>query len=152
MQDPSRLGQRASNFLEEYREMQTNMFVPTTNARSSTWSSPPQRCFKLNFDVAIFHDINASRLRTMIRNKLVEVMASLSAIGSSVIDSEEAKVLAYCKALEIAVDSGFSKLIVEADNMTVIKSISCPRPNQSRLGHFVYRYLMHCLCSILCVY
>ena len=133
--------------------MQTHMFIPTSNARSSTWSPPPQRCFKLNFDVAIFHDINASGLRTLIRNDLGEVMASLLARGSLVIDSEEAEVLACCKALEFTVDSSFLELIVEGDNITVMKSISCPRPNQSRLGHLYTQCIAFALyfVSINCV-
>ena len=74
----------------------------------------------------------------MIRNELGEVgevMASLSTRSPSIIDSEEAEVLACCKALEFAIDSGFSELIVKGDNITVMKSISCPWLNQSRLGH-----------------
>ena len=43
--------------------------------------------------------------------------------------------LACRKAVEFAVDTGFSDLIIEGDNMEVIRAISSARDNASRLGH-----------------
>ena len=37
--------------------------------------------------------------------------------------------------LEFAIDSGSSKLIIEGDNESVMKSIAGSRPSLSRLGH-----------------
>ena len=62
-------------------------------------------------------------------------MAGLSACGPSVVSSEEAEVLACRKALEFALDSGFLDLVVEGDNITVMRTIASPHPNRSRLGH-----------------
>lgn len=62
-------------------------------------------------------------------------MAGLSASGPSVVSSEEAKMLACRKALKFALDLGFLDLVIEGDNVTVIKTIVSPRPNRSRLGH-----------------
>ncbi|XP_023899235.1 uncharacterized protein LOC112011074 [Quercus suber] len=136
MQDPSRLGQRARDFLEEYRQVQTHLSLPMPNTRNQrSWSRPPQRYFKLNFDAAVFNDINASGVGAVIQNDLGEVMASLSARGPQVVDNEEAEVLACRKALEFAVESGFSELIIEGDNEFVMKSIAGSRPSLSRLGH-----------------
>ena len=83
-----------------------------TAARGATWSPPLENCFKLNFDAAIFNDINASGFKSM------------TAKGPSVSDSEEAEVLACRKALEFAVDSGFVELIMEGDNATVMQTIA----------------------------
>ena len=65
-------------------------------------------------------------------------MASISAKGPPVFDSEEAEVLACRKAVEFAVDSGFHSVIIEGDNCTVMNDIistlrMCTNP--SRLGH-----------------
>ena len=49
-------------------------------------------------------------------------------------DSEEAEVRACQKALEFAIDAGFSELIVERDNSVVMSTISSNKPNCSRLG------------------
>ena len=62
-------------------------------------------------------------------------MAAYAGQGPPVTNSEEAKVLACCKAMEFAVDVGFSDLIIEGDNIDVIKAISFARVNCSRLGH-----------------
>ena len=79
--------------------------------------------FKLNFDAAIFANTNSSGVGAIIRNCQGEVMAGLSARGPSVVSSEEAEVLACRKALEFALDSGFSDLVVEGDNALVMKAI-----------------------------
>ena len=65
-------------------------------------------------------------------------MASMSARGPPVKDSEEAKILACRKAMEFAIDAGFTNLIIEGDNVVVMKSIMSPRANQSRLGHIIH--------------
>ena len=52
----------------------------------------------------------------MIRNAAGEVMVALSVRGAAVIDSEEAEAMACRKALEFAIDAGFSELVVEGDN------------------------------------
>ena len=70
----------------------------------------------------------------VIRNAVGEVMAALSARGEAVVDSEEAKVRAYRKTLEFAIDVGFSELMVEGDNSVVMSTISSNKPNWSRLG------------------
>ena len=62
-------------------------------------------------------------------------MAALSARGPPVQNSEEAEVLASRRALEFAVETGFMELVLEGDNSTVMKSITSPQPNMSRLGH-----------------
>ena len=49
--------------------------------------------------------------------------------------SKEAEVLACRKALEFALNSGFSNLVVEGDNVMVMKAIVSPHLNRSRLGH-----------------
>ena len=70
---------------------------------------------------------------------------SLSARGPQVADNKEAEVLACRRALELAVDSGSSELIIEGDNASVMKNIASPWPSFSRLGHLYAD--IHCLVS-----
>ena len=51
-------------------------------------------------------------------------MVAMSSKGPAVMDSEEAKILAYRQALEFAIDVGFADLVVEGDNSNVMLSIS----------------------------
>ena len=63
------------------------------------------------------------------------VMAALASRGPTVSDSEEAKVLAYRRALEFAIDAGFADLVVEGDNSNVMRSIVSAQSDWSRLGN-----------------
>lgn len=82
MQDQSRLKQRARDFVEEYRQAQAHLSLPIPNTRNQQmWSPPPRCCFKLNFDAAVFNDINALGFGAVIRNDMGEVMVSPSTRG-----------------------------------------------------------------------
>ena len=61
--------------------------------------------------------------------------------------SEEVELLACRRSMEFAVDPGFTKLIIEGDNVNVMQAISSSRINCSLLGHVVddIRHLVHCL-------
>ena len=109
------------------------MAVPLIRPSSlQNWKPPAGQLFKLNFDAAIFE--NGSGVGAVIRNAAGEVMAALSARGEAVADNEEAEVRACRKALEFAIDAGFSELMVEGDNSVVMSTISSNKPNWSRLG------------------
>ena len=146
MQDPSRLERRARNFVEEYKQAQAHLSLPTPTTRNQqTWSPPPRSLFKLNFDAAVFNDINASGVGAVIRNDMGEVMVSLSARGPQVVDSEEAEVLACRRALELAIDLRFPELVIEGDSASVMKNIAGSWPRLSHLGHLYAD--IHCLVS-----
>ena len=135
MQDPYRLVKRASDLLEEYKEAQGQLAISTHLGSVQSWEPSVGLIYKVNVDAAVFADINASGIGVVVRNERGEVMASLAAKGPPVQDSEEAEVMACRKALEFAVDAGFTELVLEGDNMSVMKSITSIRSNRSRLGH-----------------
>ena len=62
-------------------------------------------------------------------------MAAFSAKEPLVWNSEEAKALACRKAIEFAIDAGFSELMIEGDNSNVMRAISSNSMDNSRLGH-----------------
>lgn len=82
-----------------------------------------------------YSDLHASGFGAIICNDRGEFMAALSAKGPAVFRSEEAEVLACHKALEFTIDAGFSELVLEGDNASVMNSISFSRVNSSCLGH-----------------
>lgn len=91
--------------------------------------------YKLNFDAATFAGINASGVGMVIRNAMREVMAALSVRGPSMMDSEEAEVLACRRAMKFTRETRFRDLLLEGDNVTVMKALLSPRATYSRLGH-----------------
>ena len=135
LQDPSRLIQRAVDLLDEFNEAQGQLAI-------SSFIHPMQQSephvglsYKVNVDTALYTDVRASGFGVVVRNERAEVMASLTAGGPLVQDSEEAEVLACRKALEFAVDAGFMDVVLEGDNLSVMRSISTGSANRSRLGH-----------------
>ena len=147
LEEPSWLNKRAAEFLEEFQQVQQHLVVPITQAVGSVWHPPNQSWFKLNFDAAIFKEQNSSGFGAMIRNNQGEVMAAMATKGPSVSCSEEAETLACRKALEFAIDAGFSELIVEGDNINVMRAVSSSTMNFSMLGNVIAD--IHCiLCGL----
>lgn len=73
------------------------------------WQPPLKSIFKLNFDATIFSELNNSDVGAIICNQKDKVIAFMLVKGTPMGDSEEAKTLAGRKALEFAIDVGFSK-------------------------------------------
>ena len=59
--DPKWLNKRACDYLNEFQQSQDQLDIPAqTDAGVCTWKPPPDPVFKLNFDAAIFSDLNMS--------------------------------------------------------------------------------------------
>ena len=142
LQDPSQLVQRVANLLE-YKDAQGQLAISTHHDSVQLWEPPVGLIYKVNVDVAVFAEINTSGIGVVVRNERGEVMVSLVAEGPLMQDSEEVEVLACRKVLEFVVDAGFMDLLLEGDNMSVMKSITSIRSNRSRLGH-IYEDI-HCI-------
>ena len=91
--------------------------------------------YKLNMDAAMFIGLAASGIGAVVHNEKGKVMATLSIRGSPVVDSKEAEVLACQKAVEFAMEARFRDLILEEDNVKVMKFIMVQKANYARLGH-----------------
>nr|XP_023894916.1 uncharacterized protein LOC112006843 [Quercus suber] len=96
------------------------------------WKPPSGQLYKLNFDATMFE--TGLGVGAVICNAARDVMAALSARGAAVVNSEEAEALACQKAMEFAIDAGFSELIVEGDNAMVMSVVSSTSPNWSLVG------------------
>ena len=103
----------------------------------STWQTPPNPVFKLNFDAVIFSDLNYSGVGAIIRNGKGEVMVAMSTKGPPVGDNEEAGIWACRRVIEFVIDASFTDLVIEGDNAAVMSSISSPGADQSWLGHII---------------
>ncbi|XP_075654856.1 uncharacterized protein LOC142625029 [Castanea sativa] len=119
----------------------------TSETECVTWQPPPSSVYKLNFDAAIFSDLDRTGVGAIIRDEHGQVMAAMTASGPKVSSSMEAELLACRRAMEFAVDAGFNKLIIEGDNVNVMQAISSTRIDCSLLGYVVddIRHLVYCL-------
>ena len=93
--------------------------------------------YKLNFDVAVFSSLDRSGYGAIIRNDNGEVRAAMTASGPKVSTSDEAELLACRRAIEFAMDAGFTRLIIEGDNSNVIQATSSPLKSFSLFGNVV---------------
>ena len=133
--DPGWLITLARELLEDFRTAQDQMRTESARQQArDTWQPPPQSVFKLNFDAAVFSGLNRSSFGAIIRNEKGEVMATMAAKGLEVFCSMEAELLACRKAIEFAVDAGYSELVIEGDNKSTITTISTMKIDQSLLG------------------
>lgn len=116
------------DYLNEFQQVQEQLTLPTTQPRVNVWKPPPSSIFKLNFDAAIFADLNCSGFGAIICNERGEVIAAMSTKGPLVANNKEAEILAYQQALEFSIDFGFTELIIEGDNANVMRSLSSQVP------------------------
>ena len=138
IQDPNMLCKRAVEYLEEYQTLQGNLRVDgVVQSVGDVWKPPQNSVFKLNFDAAMFVEVERTGFGAIIRNDKGEVMAAMSAGGPPVSSSEEAELLACRKAVEFATDAGFSELVIEGDNSNVMKALSSSLVDRSLLGNVV---------------
>ena len=103
--------------------------------------------YKLNFNTAVFTGIQCSSFGAIIRKSYGEVMAAMFVKGPSVNSSEKVEALAYRKAIEFAMEAGFSKLIIEGDNTAVMKAVAGLLDSYSLSGH-VYEDIHCSLCGL----
>ena len=85
----------------------------------------------------VFSEVNRSSVGDIVRNYKGEVLAAMFARGPTVYGNEEGELLACRKAIEFGIDAGFYKLVIEGDNVNVIKAISSQTANLSLLGNVV---------------
>ena len=135
MTDPRWLNKRAMDYLEEYKKSQIQLALLGTASARNSWQPPPPSIYKLNFDAATFSDLNCSGFGAIIHNKEGEVMAGMSVKGPFAHNSAKAKALACRKAVKFSIEAGFSRLVIEGDNATMMNAISCSADNNSLLGH-----------------
>ena len=137
LKDPKWLNKRAKELLDDFHHAQGQLWILVSCSGDSIWHPPPDSTFKLNFDAAIFSDLSCSGVGAMIRNEKGEVMAAMSARGPHVVDSAVAEVIACRRALEFACEAGFIDLVVEGDNLNVMKSLTASEADHSWLDHII---------------
>ena len=81
MRDSRWLNKRAWDYLSDFQQSQDHLNIQLLILTANTWVAPTDPTYKLNFDVAIFKELNCSGVGAIIRNGKGEVMAAMSAKG-----------------------------------------------------------------------
>lgn len=66
--EPGWLNKRATEVLEEFHKSHVQLSISTPTSPIIRWQPPPASVFKVNFDAAIFSELNCSSFGAIIRN------------------------------------------------------------------------------------
>nr|XP_023928856.1 uncharacterized protein LOC112040187 [Quercus suber] len=109
----------------EYRSAQPKKFVAAPMVRPrARWTPPPVGWFKANFDAAVFQDVDRAGLGVIFRDSQGLAMVSLAQNIQLVSSVAEMEALAATRALELAAELGFDRVIFEGDSTSVITSLT----------------------------
>ncbi|XP_065620311.1 uncharacterized protein LOC136063608 [Quercus suber] len=127
--------QALSVFHRANRVQQSHTTV--TNTSQVTWIPPPANSLKINFDGALFKDINKAGLGVVIRNDHGQVIASLSEQIQMPFSSDLVEALAAARAISFAYELSFTNYVLEGDSDVVIKALKHSDDSLSSFGHIL---------------
>ena len=115
--------QQARNKLQEFKSAQTRTGTTSTSHSSSQWQPPTSSVYKINFDGALLMKEQRAGIRVAILNENGLIMVSSSQqipLPGTVVEVEA---LAARKALELALDCGLDRVILEGDCEILMKTL-----------------------------
>ena len=106
---PEKFLDATSNSLAEFQTKRTDRQTQHEPA-TPRWQPPPRDTYKINYDGAVFTELDEAGIRLVVRNELGEVMASLTEkifmpSGVGVLDA-----MATRRAIIFAMELGFSSM------------------------------------------
>ena len=113
------------------------MQIRSNNPGGNRWQAPQAGFVKVNFDGAIFGELNKSGVGVVIRDNNGAVLASCSEKLSQAYKAEETETLAALKALMFTHELGFQRIILEGDALGLIQALKSQEQNLSPLGLLV---------------
>ena len=124
-----------SAFQHENRVHHAPVSAPSTGR--VTWIPPPENSLKINFDGALFKDINKAGLGVIIRDNQGQVLASLSEQVQLPCSSDLVEAIAAAWAIALAHDLSLSNYILEGDSDKVITALKRNDDSLSEFGHIL---------------
>ena len=101
-----------------------NSSTITLVGRPPTCWQPPNRAqYNVNFDGALFNSENSVGLGVVIRNDMGQVMVSLSQKTTLPFTAIEVEAMAARRALKLALETGFDRVILEGDSQILITAL-----------------------------
>ena len=117
------IGRRAKAMVEEYFDAQKPKPMVTPRPARVHWSPPTENLYKANFDSALFEHLGFTGLGVVVRDGRGNVLAALSqkiALPQSV---EMAEALAAKRAVQLASEMSFLRVVVEGDCKRVVQAL-----------------------------
>lgn len=87
------------------------------------WRPPDSHCYKVNFDVAVFHELNRAGIGVIVRDC---GGAALGAVSSSIPLAQSVanvEALACLRAVKFALEIGLTRVVFEGDSAIIIGAL-----------------------------
>ena len=105
-------------------------------AGGEVWRAPEVGSYKINSDAAMF-ELGKVGLGGVMRDHVGEVVAATCMVTNGSMEVEVAEALAARHAVHIAIDSGLTNIILESDNMKLIKHLKASIWENTSFGNVV---------------
>jgi hypothetical protein len=92
---------------------------------------------KVNVDAALFPDLNRMAMGAIFRDNLGNCVLSMSEPLQGFMAPEMAEAMVVHRALKVAADHGFSKVIVASDGLSLIQRLCSSQEDSSLVGSVV---------------
>ncbi|XP_042965942.1 uncharacterized protein LOC122299620 [Carya illinoinensis] len=100
------------------------------------WSPPPEGFLKLNVDGALFFDQKKAGIGAVLRDGRGEVILAASKMECYIEEPETIELVAILRGLQLCIQSGISKLVVESDCKLLVEILQQePQQDASQLGN-----------------
>ncbi|GLT69088.1 hypothetical protein SLA2020_412670 [Shorea laevis] len=108
-----------------------------------TLAGPPLGFVKVNWDAAVDSVNRRMGIGVIIRSSTGEVLATLSALKSYIINPLIAEATAALRAVTFSRDLGFPKVMLEGDALVIVQALQSPLCNFSSYGHLIEEARSH---------
>ncbi|XP_023891986.1 uncharacterized protein LOC112003985 [Quercus suber] len=115
----------------------TSIITTRRQQQATAWTAPDQHWAKVNFDGATFAGDNKAGLGVVVRNDAGLVMASLAQLIPLPTSVIEVEVLAARRALELALECGFQRIVLEGDSEVLYKALHQGNRSLAHYGHLI---------------
>jgi hypothetical protein len=133
---PNSIAEKALAYIQM---IATYLYKPTVSHRRETetavlkWS-PPTGTVLVNVDAAIFSNNRRMGAGVVIRDHSDQCLAACSEHMEEVTKPEIAKALAMRRAITLAKDEGFAKIIINSDCLSVVNRVNSMEDDRSLCG------------------
>ena len=128
---------RASELLQEFRDVQKMTPRLAVQRCHLRWKPPDPRVYKINFDGALFLEQRCAGLGVVVRDSVGLVIAALSQRVRLPGSVDVVEALAACRAMHFAQELSLHHVVIEGDSLQVIQAIIDTKPVQTLYGHII---------------
>ena len=101
------------------------------------WKPPELELYKVNYDSATFANQRRAGIGVVIRNAEDAVMAVLSQQIPLPTTVAQVEALAARKVVKLALETGFTRVLIEGDSDTIYRGLSSTDPSLALHGHVI---------------